>query len=74
MTATCSGMFALLKESCVAIANKNLNVMNKSETYESKSILVVGVAVTSVLVARSIITLADVQTIENHALGLRAAL
>ena len=53
---------------------QNLTVMDKSETCESKSILVVGVAVTSVLIARTITALADVQAIENHALGLRAAL
>ena len=67
-------MFALLNESCLVIANKSLTVMDKSKACESKSILVVGVAVTSVLIARTITALADVQAIENYALGLRATL
>ena len=70
----------LLRDVCTAqrilsgYRKQNLTVMHKSEACESKSILVVGVAVTSVLIARTITALADVQTIENYALGLRAAL
>ena len=48
--------------------------MDQSETYKSRSILIVGVSVTTVLIACAIAALAHVQAIENYALGLRAAL
>ena len=74
MTATYSGTFALLNESCIVVENKYLMVTYQPEIYEGRSILIVGVAVSPVLVACAIAALAHVHTIENYALGLRAAL